>query len=214
MKNVLEMIDEIRENLKSSFNDYLHIPSEELRRQLLFGLQKIGRETDIFKKSASFTTSSASTRNWASLISTDYFHFKRVLSVRYGSELIDEIGFHTYADLKDSTLSQDGKTKYYIDDTNQKFGMYNFDSGIGVIVNFAGVPSVSAVSDTATPIQDEYVDDLIGMATYKMLLRSDNPQPVLLSEYRNIANMAIPHIQRTKSNTTPIGTVKRWDWGV
>jgi len=52
------------------------------------------------------------------------------------------------------------------------------------------------------------------MATYKMLLRSDNPQPVLLSEYRNIANMAIPHIQRTKSNTKSTGTVQRWEWGV
>ena len=210
--NVSNMIDEIRENLRTSFLDYLHIPREEIRRQILYGLQKVGRETDIFKKVDTYTTTSASERTWASIKSADYYSFKKVLSVRYGSAIINPIGFHQYDNLKDGTLSLDGEPKYYVDDVNKKFGLYNFSAGVGVIVNFAGIPSISSVSNGASPIEQEYEEDIIGAATYKMILRSDNPQPVLLNEFRGILRDMIPHIQRTKSNTTPTGTVRQHEW--
>jgi len=209
---ISQMIDEIRENLRNSFNDYLHIPKEEIRRQILYGLQKVGRETDLFRKEYKFTTTSASTRNWASIKSSDYYYFKRILSVRYASVIIEPIAYHHYANLKDSSIALDGKTKYYVDDVNQKFGLYNFASGNGVIIDFAGIPSVSSVSDTASPITQEYEDDIIAFATYKMMLRADNPQAAIIAEYRAVAYNMIAHIQRTKSNTAPIGQVLSYEW--
>lgn len=209
---ISQMIDEIRENLRNSFNDYLHIPKEEIRRQILYGLQKVGRETDIFRKETTFTTSSASTRSWASIKSSDYYYFKRILSVRYASEIIEPIAYHHYADLKDSTIALDGKTKYYIDDVNQKFGLYNFASGNGVKIDFAGIPSVSSVSDGASPIPQEYEDDIIAFATYKMMLRADNPQAAIIAEYRAAVYNMIAHIQRTKGNTVPTGQILSHEW--
>ncbi len=213
--NVSQIIDEIRQNLRTSYPDIQSIPREEIRRQLLFGLQEVGRECDIFRKSVSWSLNSTSKEyEWDSrLLSSDKYHFKRPLCVRYISDIIEPIRYHDYGNLGDTTQSYDGKTHYFINDSDKKIGFYNYASGKTVRVDYAGIPSVSSVSDGASLVLPaEYHDGLIGWATYKMMLRSPQINQVILKEFKEPYLGFMISVKRSMHNTVNTGQIKQYEW--
>jgi len=175
--NVLEIIDEVKSNIRFAFEDVENLPKAMFKREILKILRDMNIQTELIRKTKNITTTSDDPNEvaFSDLTTDDSFEFYKLIKIEYEGVKLNGINEEVYYAYKyDSSLSNLNYF-YRMSKEDQKFYIHNISEDKTLKFYFVAMPTMGSLSDTLT-IDDQngmFINCLIDGVTYRMLRRSD-----------------------------------------